>query len=531
MELGRVYFDKYKILETLGQGGTSNVYLAENIKIGNKWAIKKVKIANSSNLLAEPNILKHLDHRSIPKIIDIEEDQESIYIIEEYVDGINLKAFKLQNPTIDINRIIIWVLQLCDVLKYMHGRKPYPIIYRDLKPDNIMLMDEDKIKLIDFGIAREYKEDSENDTVPIGTRGYAAPEQYGIGQSDERTDIFSLGITIYFLLTGKNLSHPPYKIQPFEQQKTGLEEQLFKIVLKCCEILPDRRYQGVDELERDLLAISNESNNISDLTNSNINTNDDIENISQLATKNPCDNEQDSEEIESIQTNNIKQPNLLFNRKISLSRSKLDKSRLNKLNYKDATFNVKKTVTIGVIGVSNCTGVTHTCIMLAQYLSNKGKVAIIELNSSKHFLEICLITDDENNIENKHFVHNKVNFFWDIDYGHFLTLHREQYDFILLDLGSYNGLKGIEEFVRADLRLVVAHGMDWKIKEIKAFYKMTREYDPNNGWKYLLPFMDQKAMKEIKAWSKSPTYPVPYNMNPFVLSQETKKVFEHVLKG
>jgi serine/threonine-protein kinase len=475
-----VYFDKFRVIDALGQGGTSEVYLAENIKVGNKWAIKRARKDNHNiNLLAEPNILKHLNHRAIPKIIDIEEDEEAIYIIEEYVEGTNLKDYKKQCSEIETSQVIHWAFQLCDVLKYLHQRKPHPIIYRDVKPDNIMLMDDGNIKLIDFGIAREYKEESQNDTMPIGTKGYAAPEQYGIGQSDERTDIYSLGITIYYLLTSKNLSLPPYKIQWTEQLNTELANELFEIVLKCCEILPNLRFQNIEELEKALLGLDNNK----------------IENT--------------LEKYEYINYSN-----------------KMDSGGEKSTNE----ITVKRTVTIGFLGVSKGVGVTHSSIMFAQILSKKGKVALIELNDSKHFKEIGFVTVDEKAVEKKNFIYNRVHYFWDIDYWQFLTLYRDKYDFILLDLGSYQVLGNIDEFIRADIRIVVGQGMDWKVKEIKSFYTLTRTYDPNNNWYYLLPFMDQKSIKEIKGWTKSKTFHLPYNMNPFIPGQEIKKAFEQVLK-
>lgn len=513
MELGRVYFDKYRILEVLGKGGTSNVYLAENIKIGNKWAIKKVRNENNTNLLAEPNILKHLDHVSIPKIIDIEEDDQSIYIIEEYVDGINLKEYKLQNESINIQKLLGWILQLCDVLDYLHSREPHPIIYRDLKPDNIMLIKDNKIKLVDFGIAREYKEESSNDTVPIGTRGYAAPEQYGIGQSDERTDIFSLGITIYFLLTGKNLSHPPYKIQIPDKLNDEIQNELFCIVMRCCEILPDNRFQSIRALKETII----------DLMDSGEGTLPLVRNYLNIGVQNGDSN--------TVSTKNINPSVKKEVRDDSYCTEQQDDTIQKPYKKGIDQFLVKKTLTIGTLGVSGGVGVTHTSIMLAGYLSKKGSVAIIELNDSKHFLEIGLIAGNESDIENKRFIYNKVHYFWDIDYSYFVTAYREAYDYIILDLGSYHKQKNFEEYLRTDIRFVIAHGMDWKISELTSFYETTKSFDPNNNWVYLLPLMDSKTIKGIKSLIKRKAYPIPYNINPFSLNSLTKSTFTNILKN
>lgn len=481
MDIGEVYFERYKILDILGKGGTSNVYLAENIKIGSKWTIKKVlKEGQPCNLLAEPNILKDLDHIAIPRIIDIEEDDHAIYIIREYVNGICLKDFKREEPQLQSEQIVNWALQLCDVLKYLHERKPYPIIYRDMKPENIMLMPEGKIKLIDFGIAREFKEDSLNDTVPIGTKGYAAPEQYGIGQSDERTDIFSLGVTLYYLLTNKNLMHPPYQIQRNEQLNSESERQLLEIILKCCELLPDRRYQTVDALLEDLLKIHA-----------------------------PKENTAEEKKWK---------PEPLTERKKSWSFKKKEKK-----------IEVKKTMVLGFIGVSRGVGVTHTSILLAHYLAKKFRVAILELNPSMHFKEICKLVESDEHVHKKCFSYHKVHYQWDMDFGQFISRQRESFDFILLDLGCFHDFVNMEEFIRADLRFVIGQGMDWKIKEIQSFYKDTRGLDPNNHWVYLMPFMDKRAIKKLNIEMEEEIYCLPYNMDPFAPGLEMRKVFERLL--
>ena len=113
--------------------------------------------------------------------------------------------------------MIKWAKQLCDVLGYLHSQNP-PIIYRDMKPANIMLKPDGNVVLIDFGTAREYKENNIEDTTCLGTMGYAAPEQFGgMGQTDARTDIYCLGATMYHLVTGMNPCEPPYEIRPSEK--------------------------------------------------------------------------------------------------------------------------------------------------------------------------------------------------------------------------------------------------------------------------------------------------------------------------
>jgi serine/threonine protein kinase len=255
--IGSIYFGKYRIIKQIGKGGMSQVFLAKNIKLGNKLAIKRVnKKNNAINLLVEPSILKDLNHPLIPHIVDIEEDREYLYIIEEYIEGVNLAVYKNINKNIDEEMIVNTAIQMCDVLEYLHSRKPYPIIYRDMKPENIIMSDEDTIKFVDFGIARQFKHNNDTDTVLIGTKGYCAPEQYvSECQSDTRTDIYSLGVTLYYLATGKNLSSPPYNLVPIRELNNNYSSELEKIIIKCTHNNPENRFQSAKDIKEELLEI------------------------------------------------------------------------------------------------------------------------------------------------------------------------------------------------------------------------------------------------------------------------------------
>jgi serine/threonine-protein kinase len=481
MNIGQIYFKKYRILDLIGMGGTSSVYLAENIKLGNKWAIKVAsKNNNQINLLAEPHILKNLNHYAIPTIIDVEEDEDNIYIIEEYIEGLNLQQFKTKERFISSEQVIDFAFQMCDILQYLHTREPNPIIYRDIKPENIIYTKEGLLKLIDFGISREYKEESLSDTSQIGTRGYAAPEQYGIAQSDERTDIFSLGVTLYYLLTGENLSNPPYKIQSISEFNSQVPKQLEEIVLKCCEPLPNKRFQNVGELKSELLKLKVNEHVIVD---------------------NPP----------TYKKLNISMPNFI------------------KQQPKTEENSISKTISIGIIGVVNGVGVTHFAIMLANYLAKKNKVAIIELNGSKHFEQIGLSTNGEKALESDSFNYRKVDYYYHIPYNQFIFNHRDDYDCIILDCGSYECNCDLDEFVRSDKRLVMGHGIDWKINEIVKFSEKTKDYDPNEKWRYVIPFLKKTHLKEIKKHVKNKMYTVSFNSNPFMPSNDVIKEIKGII--
>ena len=255
LEIGSIVDGKYKILNKIGQGGMSIVYLAMNERANKQWAIKEVRKDGvkdfevvKQGLIVEIDMLKRLSHPNLPSIIDVIDQKDTFLIVMDYIQGNSLKDRLDEFGAQPQELVIEWAKQLSDVLGYLHTRKP-AIIYRDMKPSNIMLKPDGKLTLIDFGTAREYKEKNLADTTCLGTIGYAAPEQFGgKGQTDGRTDIYCLGATLYHLVTGMNPSEPPYEIKPIREINPSLSSGLEKIILKCTQRNPEDRYQNCAEL-------------------------------------------------------------------------------------------------------------------------------------------------------------------------------------------------------------------------------------------------------------------------------------------
>ena len=254
--VGQIIDDKYEILTLIGQGGMSKVYLARDRRLNKQWAVKEIqKKARDKNnevvvqsAIAEANMIKQLDQPSIVRIVDIIDNPDVIYIIEDYIEGETLNTILEENGAQPQELVIEWAMQICESLEYLHTRKP-AIIYRDMKPSNVMLKPDGNIKIIDFGIAREYKEQSLADTVSLGTKGYAAPEQFGgKGQTDARTDVYCLGVTLYHLVTGHSPCDPPYEIYPIRHWNPQLDPGLEAIIEKCTQLNPNDRYQSCAEL-------------------------------------------------------------------------------------------------------------------------------------------------------------------------------------------------------------------------------------------------------------------------------------------
>lgn len=247
LEIGSVVDGKYKILNVIGKGGMSIVYLAMNEKANKQWAIKEIVKDDYKDFdvdKKEIEMMKKLDDPHLPSIVDVIEGGNTLLIVMDYIEGRSLDALLAENGAQPQDTVIAWACQLCDALSYLHSQEP-PIIYRDMKPANVILQPDGNLKLIDFGAAREYKVQNLKDTISLGTRGYAAPEQYREdGQSDARTDIYCLGVMLFQLLTGEN----PHELRPIRSVKPELSDGLEKVIVKCTQVKKEDRYQSCAEL-------------------------------------------------------------------------------------------------------------------------------------------------------------------------------------------------------------------------------------------------------------------------------------------
>ena len=181
-------------------------------------------------------ILNGIIFPTLPQIYEVTKTEESIIVLEEFIKGVTV-ADILLNGLFNERGVKKIIRDLCDALTVIHS---YGIIHRDIKPENVMITDEGSVKLIDFDAARLFKNGQSKDTKIIGTTGYAAPEQFGFAQSDERTDIFAVGVLMNVMLTGE---HPSQKIY---------KGKLSKIIEKCIQIDPKKRYRNAEELKKSL---------------------------------------------------------------------------------------------------------------------------------------------------------------------------------------------------------------------------------------------------------------------------------------
>lgn len=275
LEVGSIVDGKYKVLNKIGQGGMSVVYLALNERANKTWAIKEIRkdgvqdfTTVKQGLIAETNILKSLNHKYLPSIVDVIDDKDTFLIVMDYIQGKSLnkvlqESMEKDGLPIFVEDVISWGKQLTDVFYYLHTR-PQPIIYRDMKPANVMLKPDGEICVIDFGTARVFKTGNSEDTTCLGTPGYAAPEQYGgNGQSRPQTDIYTLGATLHHLITGRNPASTPFNFPKITQCRPTLLEEtpreyrnrllgLEMVIDKCTQYEISDRYQNCAELKYDL---------------------------------------------------------------------------------------------------------------------------------------------------------------------------------------------------------------------------------------------------------------------------------------
>jgi len=270
LKSGTILMNTYKILGVIDQGGMGAIYKAESrLLAGEEYAVKEMLDNYSSAkekqegldlFQQESDILKKLRHPNLPRVHAFFEENNRYYLAMDYIKGRTLEDI-VESTTDYIPESVVlrWSTDLCNILEYLHHQKP-PIIFRDLNPRNIMLEESTgDIKLIDFGIARFFKAGQSSDTLSLGSPGYCPIEQYGRGQTDIRSDVYTLGATLYHLLTKKvpiaaieRIKPTPVALKPPGKINRRISAHGEKAILQALEINPDNRFQTVGEMRQAL---------------------------------------------------------------------------------------------------------------------------------------------------------------------------------------------------------------------------------------------------------------------------------------
>ena len=257
--------NRYRVSRLLGGGGMKMVYLAEDLRLAARpCALAEMVDAISSpdvqrqavtGFQREADMLAELNHEHIPRIYDCFSEQNRHYLVMEYVAGDTLEEeIKTAGGKLPENRVIDIALQVLDTLEYLHHREP-PVIYRDLKPSNIMITPTSQVKLIDFGIARHFQ--PLIGATMVGTQGYAPPEQYR-GKVETRSDLYALGATMHHALSGRDpTTEPPFSFPLLRKLCPQINPALADLVSEALMYDVERRIRDVDEMKHRLLAIKN----------------------------------------------------------------------------------------------------------------------------------------------------------------------------------------------------------------------------------------------------------------------------------
>lgn len=256
--------NRYRILEKRAQGGMAAVYRAADMHLAGKmWAVKEMSNAVITNPLdrqravaafqQEAQMLASLSHANLPKVTDYFSEHGREYLVMEYIDGQTLDEMLIAcgNRPFNEEQVLGWAFQLCDVLEYLHHQG---IIFRDLKPSNIMIDRNGLVRLIDFGIARIFKMGKASDTTAFGTPGYAPPELYSGSQSDVRSDIYSLGATLHTLLTGFDPNQAPFQLPPIRQFNPAMSQETERAVSTALAYKADQRWPNIGAMRSALAA-------------------------------------------------------------------------------------------------------------------------------------------------------------------------------------------------------------------------------------------------------------------------------------
>lgn len=262
---GALLGGRYEILEIVGQGGMGTIYRARDQRLETVVAVKEMneradtdeeQAAAVRQFEREAKLLAQLSHPNLPRVTDYFVEGSRWYLIMEFVNGVTLESLlrKAAGRPLPLMDVLHWGIQLADVLDYLHSQKP-PIVFRDVKPANIMLQADNTIKLIDFGIARRFQAGATKDTLLYGSPGYSPPEQYGRAQTEPRSDIYAFGATLHHLLTGRDPSATPFKYPNLRTINASLPVALEVFVARCVEMDPDRRVQSAAEARDTLIHI------------------------------------------------------------------------------------------------------------------------------------------------------------------------------------------------------------------------------------------------------------------------------------
>ncbi|QUL52448.1 serine/threonine protein kinase [Paenibacillus tritici] len=462
---GQVLGERYRITGLIGTGGMSRVYLAEDVRLqGMLRAVKESVIREGSYgagaIQAEAELLISLYHPLLPRIADFfpPDPEGYTYLVMDYIEGITLhQSMAEQRAPLKGARIISYARQLLEVLHYLHSHQP-PIIYRDLKPSNIMLTGEYSLKVIDFGIARRLRSGSGEDTEKLGTAGFAAPEQYGDGQSSPQSDLYGLGALLLYMASGGQFS--AWQSGMERKLQGHIPDRLIPVIRRLLRHHPEERYASAEEVR--------------------------------IA-------------LEALEAGGAeKAPSYLLHRRIPTV---------------DAQ--PRQAVVVAVMGVSSGLGTTHTSLAVSSCLSQSGLTAWVDCSpDSQVFNRMKEMADTPEcgsvqDMPERPFTWNHVDF-WKLAPADGLPQRPDQsYSFIVLDLGTGGGEGALDVFTGSTVPLLIASGADWRLADLLHWLRR-RGLVPRPEWRIGLPLAgEHNAALLASALGSGGVCPLPLQQDPF----------------
>ena len=281
LESGATLLKRYLIQDVIGVGGMGSVYRARDLHFPNVVKLVAVKeMINTApdplirqtivqNFEREANLLATLNHPSIPRIYDYFSEENRSYLVIEYIHGKDLEAIISESDGfLSEEQVMTWGIELCDVLSFLHNHKPDPIIFRDMKPSNVMIDHNGDVKLVDFGIAKTFQFGQKG--TMIGTEGYSPPEQYR-GEATPLADLYALGATLHHALSRRDpRMEPPFSFEerPLRKINPGVSPEVEEVINMALQYNPEDRFPTATDMKEALLAAANKTGVLSKVTTS-----------------------------------------------------------------------------------------------------------------------------------------------------------------------------------------------------------------------------------------------------------------------
>ncbi|ASA21890.1 serine/threonine-protein kinase [Paenibacillus donghaensis] len=479
LKAGQVLGERYLIKRLIGSGGMSCVYLAEDLRLpGKRWAVKENAGIGPEydDMAKEAELLVKLSHARLPRVVDycLPDADGYCYLIMDYIDGVTLTQYMQQHPGPLPGRLILDLArQLLEVLLYLHAQQP-PIVYRDLKPANVMLSESLSLTLIDFGIARSYAQGSLRETVNLGTAGFAAPEQYEAGPCLPAVDQYGLGAVLLYMATGGHETR--WRSGMEARLRPVVDHGLIPVIRRLLRVHPDDRYP-------DAAAV--------------------LEAVEQVRSHSDPHGARQKMRIQPPHRSGQQPPTVA-----------------------------------AVLGAAPGLGATHTSLALSVYLSGLGPTAWVDMNLESPVHErLQQMFGEETELlspagsEGAAFSWQNIHFWRPGAEGSLTGVHEAGYTYVVLDLGTGEGSGGLQLFAASELPLLVASGADWRLEETLRWLRRCG-LAPQPKWNIGLPLagpLAQKLLQEHIGLGR--VLELPFQRDPFQRKGKLAGALRSVVSG